>query len=97
MIRLVAGRTYFGEPLNPFGDFDFYLGRPLEIEDLEVPIRYRRRVAGESKVRFFKHGQLLIRMAFIALYRFKISAADGKVNRPRKCLRIKSSISLLQV
>ncbi len=70
--QLVAGRAYFGN-FDPFGDFDLLFGAArLKFKTIEVPVRYRRRVAGESKVRFFKHGQLLIRMAAIGFYRFKI-------------------------
>ncbi|MEK7324594.1 MAG: glycosyltransferase family 2 protein, partial [Chloroflexota bacterium] len=70
--HLTAGRAYFGD-FDPFGDFDLLFGAArLRLRILEVPVHYRRRVAGESKVRFFRHGQLLVRMAFIALYRFKI-------------------------
>jgi glycosyltransferase involved in cell wall biosynthesis/SAM-dependent methyltransferase len=70
--RLTAGRPYFGD-FDPFGDFDLLFGAArLKLRILEVPVHYRRRIAGESKVRFFRHGQLLIRMASIALYRFKI-------------------------
>jgi len=81
--RVVAGRAYFGD-FDPFGDFDLLFGASrLKLKILEVPVHYRRRVAGETKVRFFKHGQLLIRMALIALYRFKIQPiweSVGKAN-----------------
>lgn len=70
--RLAAARAYFGD-FDPFGDFDLLFGAArLNLKILEVPVHYHRRVTGESKVRFFNHGQLLIRMAGIALYRFKI-------------------------
>jgi glycosyltransferase involved in cell wall biosynthesis len=70
--RLAAGRAYFGE-FDPFGDFDLLFGAArLGLKFAEVPVRYRRRVAGESKVRVFRHGILLVRMSLIALYRFKL-------------------------
>ena len=70
--RLATGRAYFGD-FDPFGDFDLLFGAAkLKLKIREVPVHYRRRVAGESKVRFFQHGQLLVKMALIGLYRFKI-------------------------
>jgi glycosyltransferase involved in cell wall biosynthesis len=70
--RLAAQRARFGD-FDPFGDFDLLFGAAaLGLAIVEVPVRYRRRVAGESKVRVVKHGWLLVRMSLIALYHFKL-------------------------
>lgn len=79
--RLAAGRAYFGD-FDPFGDFDLLFGAArLKLKILEVPVRYRRRVAGQSKVRLFKHGLLLVRMSLIALWRFKLQPLWEQVAR----------------
>jgi len=69
---IVANRSYFGE-FDPFGDFDLLFGaarQRLRIGD--IPIRYRRRVAGLSKVSVLRHGILLIRMTLIGFIRLKL-------------------------
>ncbi len=55
-------RTEFGER-DPFGDFDLIFGAArLNLRILEVPIRYRARTYGTTKIRRFYHGWMLIRM-----------------------------------
>jgi len=69
---IVANRSYFGD-FDPFGDFDLLFGaarQRLRIGD--IPIRYRRRVAGLSKVSVLRHGILLIRMTLIGFIRLKL-------------------------
>jgi hypothetical protein len=70
--RIVANRSYFGD-FDPFGDFDLLFGAArLGLRIVEVPVRYRRRVAGLTKVRVIKHGWLLLRMSLIGFYRLKL-------------------------
>jgi glycosyltransferase involved in cell wall biosynthesis/SAM-dependent methyltransferase len=70
--RIAAGRAYFGD-FDPFGDFDLLFGAArLGLKFAEVPVRYRRRVAGLSKVRLVQHGWLLVRMSLVALRQFKL-------------------------
>lgn len=72
--KIVAGRSYFGD-FDPFGDFDLLFGAArLGIPIIEVPVRYRRRLYGDSKVRLFKHGLLLLRMSWIGFKRFKLAS-----------------------
>ena len=59
--RIAAGRSYFGD-FDPFGDFD-----------LEVPIRYRARVYGETNISRWSHGLLLLRMVVFAAKRIKFT------------------------
>ena len=71
--RLAAGRAYFGD-FDPFGDFDLLFGAArLGLSLVEVPIRYRRRSYGASKVRVLSHGLLLARMSLIGFRRLKLA------------------------
>jgi glycosyltransferase involved in cell wall biosynthesis/SAM-dependent methyltransferase len=66
-----AGRKHFGE-FDPFGDFDLLFGAArLGLPIVEVPVRYRRRSAGVSKVRVSQHGWLLVAMSLVAFRRLK--------------------------
>lgn len=72
--RIAANRARFGE-FDPFGDFDLLFGAAhLKLKIIEIPVHYRRRVAGETKVRVVKHGLLLLRMCWIGFRRFKLAA-----------------------
>ncbi len=78
--QIKAGRAYFGE-FDPFGDFDLLFGAAhLDLKIVEVPVRYRRRVAGVTKVRVVKHGLLLLAMAAIAFKKFKLARWVGRWN-----------------
>ena len=71
--RIKAGRKHFGD-FDPFGDFDLLFGAArLELPIIEVPVRYRRRVAGVSKVRVSRHGWLLVVMAVVGFRRLKLA------------------------
>jgi glycosyltransferase involved in cell wall biosynthesis len=70
-LRIQAGRAHFGN-FDPFGDFDLLFGAArLRLRILEIPVRYRRRLSGVSKVRVARHGWLLIAMSFIAFRKLK--------------------------
>jgi SAM-dependent methyltransferase len=50
---------------DPFGDFDLLLGAAeLGLKIGEIPVRYRERVYGETKIRRFRHGWLLFKRLF---------------------------------
>lgn len=69
--KIEKGRTYFGD-FDPFGDFDLLFGASkLNLKILEVPIRYRKRAYGETQIRRFSHGILLLRMVLFACRRLK--------------------------
>ena len=71
--RIAANRGYFGE-FDPFGDFDLLFGAArLDIKIADIPIRYRRRTAGVSKVGVVRHGMLLARMTLIGFYKLKLA------------------------
>jgi len=66
------GRSHFGD-FDPFGDFDLLFGAArARMRIMEVPVRYRRRISGVSKVRVWKHGWLLAGMSLVAFRRFKL-------------------------
>lgn len=64
--RISANRAYFGE-FDPFGDFDLLFGAAkLGSKIVEMPIRYRQRTYGETQIRRWRHGLLLLRMSVLA-------------------------------
>lgn len=78
---IVANRKRFGD-FDPFGDFDLLFGAAwLQHRIADVPVRYRARTYGKSKVRVSQHGPLLGRMSLIALWHFKIKPMLG-LQRP---------------
>jgi len=75
---LVANRSFFGE-FDPFGDFDLLFGAArLKMRIGDIPIRYRRRVAGQSKVSVLRHGIILLRMTLIGFYKLKLGVWLGR-------------------
>ncbi|MGH7997044.1 MAG: glycosyltransferase [Opitutaceae bacterium] len=69
--RIRAQRGYFGD-FDPFGDFDLLFGASkLGLKISDVPIRYRERTYGETNIRRFRHGWILLRMAVFAAMRVK--------------------------
>ena len=81
-----ANRAFFGD-FDPFGDFDLLFGAArLGLPLVEVPVRYRRRTSGYSKVQVYKHGILLLRMSLIGFRRLKLQRwlqrASGPAGAP---------------
>ncbi len=69
--KLAQNRSYFGE-FDPFGDFDLIFGASkLNLKIVEVPVRYRSRTYGTTKISRFRHGLLLVRMCLFALRKIK--------------------------
>jgi SAM-dependent methyltransferase len=68
---IAANRGYFGD-FDPFGDFDLIFGAArLNLKIVDLPIRYRARVHGETNVRRWAHGWLLLKMVAFAASRIK--------------------------
>ncbi|HLH40965.1 MAG TPA: bifunctional class I SAM-dependent methyltransferase/glycosyltransferase family 2 protein [Bryobacteraceae bacterium] len=68
---IAANRAYFGE-IDPFGDFDLIFGAAkYHLKFVDLPVRYRERVYGETNIRRWRHGWLLLRMAALAMRRIK--------------------------
>lgn len=61
--RIASGRGHFGD-FDPFGDFDLLFGAAkLNLKIVEVPIRYRQRMYGETNISRFAHGWVLLKMS----------------------------------
>ena len=72
--RIAENRAYFGE-FDPFGDFDLLFGASkLNLRILDVPIRYKERVYGETNIHRWKHGWLLLEMVLFAATKLKFVA-----------------------
>lgn len=70
-LALVKNRSYFGD-FDPFGDFDLLFGASkMNLKIIEIPVRYRRRVYGETQISRFRHGLLLFRMVIFAFRKIK--------------------------
>ncbi len=72
-LKIKEGRKYFGN-FDPFGDFDLLFGASkLNLKIVEMPVSYKERTYGITKISRFRHGLLLFKMAFIAFKKFKLS------------------------
>jgi len=71
-VALAQNRAYFGD-FDPFGDFDLIFGATkLNLKIIELPIRYHERQYGQTQIRRFYHGFLLLKMCFFALRKIKL-------------------------
>src|SRR5712692_2723680 len=69
--RIASARSFFGN-FDPFGDFDLLFGAAKQnLKIVELPIRYRARTYGETKISRFRHGAQLTRMTLYAYRKFK--------------------------
>jgi SAM-dependent methyltransferase len=60
--RIARNRGFFGN-FDPFGDFDLLFGAArLNMKIVDLPVRYRARTYGETKISRFTHGWLLVKM-----------------------------------
>jgi hypothetical protein len=68
---IASNRAYFGE-FDPFGDFDLLLGAARQNRKIvDIPIRYRERTYGSTNISRWRHGLLLLKMAWVAARRLK--------------------------
>ena len=68
---IAANRGYFGE-IDPFGDFDLIFGAAkYNLRIVDLPIRYRERIYGETNIQRWSHGVLLLKMVLLAMRRIK--------------------------
>lgn len=59
---IASHRSFFGD-FDPFGDFDLLFGAArLNMRIIDLPVRYRARTYGETKISRFSHGWLLLKM-----------------------------------
>ncbi len=69
--KIVANRKYFGD-FDPFGDFDLIFGaRKANLKLVELPVRYKDRVYGETNISRFRHGLMLFQMCAFAARKIK--------------------------
>jgi SAM-dependent methyltransferase len=69
--EIARSRSSVGD-VDPFGDFDLLFGaarRSLKIVDL--PVRYRSRAYGTTNIQRWRHGWLLMRMAWLGMKKLK--------------------------
>jgi glycosyltransferase involved in cell wall biosynthesis len=68
---IAANRNYFGE-FDPFGDFDLIFGAAkLNLQFVDLPVRYRSRTYGDTNISRWRHGILLLKMAAFAMHKIK--------------------------
>jgi len=68
---IAANRTYFGE-FDPFGDFDLIFGAAkLNLKFVDLPVRYRQRIYGDTNISRWSHGWLLLKMVVFAMHKIK--------------------------
>jgi SAM-dependent methyltransferase len=69
--KIAENRSYFGD-FDPFGDFDLLFGASkLNLKILDLPIRYKERVYGQTNIQRWKHGWLLLEMVIFAATKLK--------------------------
>jgi len=69
--KLIKNRAFFGE-FDPFGDFDLIFGAyKLNLKIVDLPIRYRERIYGDTNISRFSHGFILLRMVGYAARKIK--------------------------
>lgn len=69
--KIASNRHYFGD-FDPFGDFDLIFGaNKLNLESVEIPIRYAARAYGTTQISRFQHGWLLLKMVLFAYRKLK--------------------------
>ncbi|MFT3765857.1 MAG: bifunctional class I SAM-dependent methyltransferase/glycosyltransferase family 2 protein [Minicystis sp.] len=60
--RIAANRAFFGD-FDPFGDFDLLFGAArLSMKIVDLPVRYRARTYGDTKISRFANGWMLLKM-----------------------------------
>jgi len=70
-LKIAANRSYFGT-IDPYGDFDLLFGAAkLNLKIVDLPIRYRERIYGETNIDRWSGGWLLLRMVGRAARRLK--------------------------
>ena len=68
---IAANSQYFGN-FDPFGDFDLLFGAAkINLRLIDLPIRYKERVYGQTNIHRWKGGWLLLKMVSFAATRIK--------------------------
>ena len=70
--RIAENRHFFGD-FDPFGDFDLLFGAArLNMRIIDLPVRYRARTCGETKISRFSHGWLLLKMTAFGFRKLRL-------------------------
>ena len=70
--RITDHRAFFGD-FDPFGDFDLLFGAGrLNMKIIDVPVRYRDRTYGDTKISRFTHGWLLLKMTAFGFKKLRL-------------------------
>jgi len=69
--KIARNRPFFGE-FDPFGDYDLLFGASrMNLKIVDLPIRYRERVYGNTNIHRWRHGWLLLKMVAFAARKIK--------------------------
>jgi len=69
--RIAQERSFFGN-FDPFGDFDLLFGAArLNLKIVDLPVRYRARIYGETKIDRFRDGWILLKMTAFGFKAFR--------------------------
>ena len=70
--RIADNRSFFGD-FDPFGDFDLLFGAArLNLKIVDLPVRYRARTYGDTKISRFSHGWLLLKMTAFGFKKLRL-------------------------
>lgn len=70
--EIARNRDFFGE-FDPFGDFDLLFGAArLNMKITDMPVRYRARTYGDTKISRFSHGWLLAKMTAFGFKKLRL-------------------------
>ncbi len=70
--KIAANRAFFGD-FDPFGDFDLLFGAArLNLKIIDLPVRYRARTYGDTKISRFAHGWLLLKMSAFGFQKLRL-------------------------
>ena len=76
--RIAAHRGFFGD-FDPFGDFDLLFGAArFNLRIVDLPVRYRARTYGDTKISRFQHGLLLLKMTAFGLRKLRLEDPQEK-------------------
>mgnify|MGYP006076899763 CR=1 FL=1 len=82
--RLMKRIEEFGD-FDPFGDFNLLFGSSLlDLKIRDLPIRYRERTYGDTNIRRFYHGQILLRMSWFGLLKLRFHSLRTRQIREKE-------------
>lgn len=70
--RMLLWKKQFGD-FDPFGDFNLiFFSSELSLGVINLPVHYKDRTYGETNIRRFYHGLMLLKMCWISLFKIKM-------------------------